>query len=98
LKLAAIGRGDLVLVSKGGRHFYARVSEISVGVVRFVPIERGVSYRHASAREIVDLWRHARRRRGPGEASVAEEGPPALAPAGQLSLASRLERPDAGPR
>jgi len=92
LKLAAIGPGDLVLVSKGGRHFYARVPEISGGVVRFVPIERGVSYRHASAREIVDLWRHARRRRLPDEASVVEEGPPALAPAGQLSLAGRLER------
>jgi hypothetical protein len=49
LKLAAIGPGDLVLVSKGGRHFYARVSEISVGVVRLEPVERGVSYRHASA-------------------------------------------------
>jgi len=95
LKLAAIGPGDLVLVSKGGRHFYARVSEISVGVVRFVPIERGVSYRHASAREIVDLWRHARRRRGPGDASVAEEAPPELPPRGQLSLAGRLQRPGA---
>jgi len=92
MKLAAIGPGDLVLVSKGGRRFYAKVSGISNGVVRFEPTGRGVSYRHASAREIVDLWRHARRRRRPGEASVAEEGPPALAPVGQLSLAGRLAR------
>jgi len=98
VKLAAIGPGDLVLVSKGGRRFYAKVAETSGGVVRFEPVERGVCYRHASAREIVDLWRHARRRRGPGDASVAEHAPPALAPVGQLSLAGRLERPGAGPR
>ena len=96
MKLAAIGAGDVVLVSKGGRRFYAKVSEISDGVVCFEPLERGISYRHASAREVIDLWRHARRRRGPDEASVAEEGPPALPPSGQLSLAGRLERPNTG--
>lgn len=71
----------------------AKVSGISKGVVRFEPIERGVSYRQASAREIVDLWRHARRRQRPGEASVAEEVPPAHPPVGQLSLAGRTQRP-----
>ena len=70
MKLASIGYGDLVLVSKGGRRFHARVLEVSSGTVRFEPIERGISYRHASARELVDHWRHARRRRGPGEPSL----------------------------
>jgi len=90
LKLAAIGVGDLVLVSKGGRRFHARVVEVSSGVVRFQPIERGVSYRHASARELIDHWRHARRRRAPGEPTLEEQAPPALAPKEQLSLAGKL--------
>ncbi len=93
MKLSSIGPGDLVLVSKGGRRFYAKVEEISGGVVRFEPIQRGISWRHAGPREVVDHWRHARRRRRVDEASVAEEGPPPLPPAGQLSLAGRLERP-----
>ena len=95
VKLAAIGPDDLVLVSKGGRQFYAKVHGISSGVVRFEPIERGVSYRHASAREVVDLWRHARRRRSGEGSGFDEEAPPSLPPAGQLSLAGALERPRA---
>ena len=93
MKLASIGRGDLVLVSKGGRRFHARVLEVARGTVRFEPIERGISYRHASARELVDHWRHARRRRPAGEPSPDEESPPPLPPKEQLSLAGRLGRP-----
>ena len=93
MKLASLGAGDLVLVSKGGRRFHARVVEVSRGTVRIEPIERGVSYRHASARELVDHWRHARRRRQPGEPSAEEQAPPALPPAEQLSLAGQLSRP-----
>ena len=93
MKLATIGAGDLVLVSKGGRRFYARVLEVSRGTVSFEPIERGISYRHASARELVDHWRHTRRRRGPGEPSAEEEAPPLLAPKEQLSLAGQPGRP-----
>lgn len=89
MRVSSIGVGDLVLVSKGGRRFHARVMEISRGVVRFDPIERGVSYRHASGRELVDHWRHARRRRGPGEPSAVDEAPPALPPVEQLSLTGR---------
>ena len=79
MKLASIDKGDLVLISKGGRRFHARVLEISRGTVRFEPIERGISYRHASARELVDHWRHARRRRQPGEPE-APQAPPPLPP------------------
>ncbi len=96
VKLASLGAGDLVLVSKGGRRFHARVVEVSRGTVRIEPIERGVSYRHASARELVDHWRHARRRRSPGEPTPEQEAPPALPPKGQLSLAGKLDRPAAG--
>ena len=91
MRLSAIGTGDLVLVAKGGRRFHARVVEVSEGVVRLEPIERGISYRHASARELVDHWRHARRRRPPGEPTVEEQAPPPLAPKEQLSLAGKLD-------
>jgi len=93
VRLASLGVGDLVLVAKGGRRFHARVVEVSRGTVRFEPIERGVSYRHASARELIDHWRHARRRRQAGEPTAEEQAPPALPPAEQLSLAGKLGRP-----
>ncbi len=79
-----------MLVSKGGRRFHARVLEVSHATVRLEPIERGISYRHASARELVDHWRHARRRRAPGEPTLEEQAPPALPPKEQLSLAGKL--------
>ena len=90
MKLAAIDKGDLVLISKGGRRFHARVLEVARGTVRFEPIERGISYRHASARELVDHWRHARRRRRP-DGPEPEEAPPPLPPKEQLSLAGKLD-------
>ena len=96
MKLASIDSGDLVEVSKGGRRFYAKVTAVESGVVRFEPVGRGVSYRHASAREVIDHWRHARRRRRPGEPEDA--GPPAAQPRAQLSLAGRGERPPEGSR
>lgn len=97
MKLAAIDKGNLVLISKGGRRFHARVLEVARGTVRFEPIERGISYRHASARELVDHWRHARRRRRPGEAEP-QEAPPALPPKEQLSLAGKLDTRAGEPR
>jgi len=93
VKLATIGPGDVVLVSKGGRRFYAKVLGVSKGVVGVEPIERGVSYRHVSARELVDHWRHARRRRAADEPGPQEQAPPPPAPKEQLSLAGQLDRP-----
>ena len=57
MRLACIQPGDLIHVNKGGRHVYAKVVEIRSGVVQFEPLCRGVSYRHASAREIIEHWR-----------------------------------------
>ena len=90
MKLASMACGDLVLVSKGGRRLHARVLEVWHGTARFEPIERGISYRHASARELVDHWRHTRRRRGPWEPSLEDEAPPPLPPKEQLSLAGKI--------
>jgi hypothetical protein len=59
-----IDPGDLVLVNKRGRLFHARVRAVDpTGVFRVDPIERNISYREATAREIADHWRHAGRPR-----------------------------------
>ena len=81
MRLEHIRTGDIVLVSKGGRRFHATVGQVKDGVVAFEPIERGISYRHASAREVVDVWRRAAQA---GSREIAK---------GQLSLAGRLDQP-----
>lgn len=70
-----------MLVSKGGRRFHATVRQVKDGVVAVEPIERGISYRHASAREVVDVWHRATQA---GSREIAK---------GQLSLAGRLDQP-----
>lgn len=65
MRTRGIQRGDLVLVSKKGRLFHARVAGLgATGGFTVTPIERNVSYRQASAREIVDHWSHAARDTG----------------------------------
>jgi hypothetical protein len=92
VRLASVQPRDIVLVSKGGRRFHAHVRGIRGGVVEFAPIERGISYRHASAREVLEVWHRPRARRHPGEEDLHPL--PAVSKA-QLSLAGRLDRPAA---
>ena len=62
MRTRGIHRGDLVLVSKKGRLFHARVAGLgATGGFAITPIERNVSYRQVSARDIVDHWSHATR-------------------------------------
>ncbi len=64
MRTRAIHRGDIVLVNKKGRLFHAKVQGLgATGGFAVVPIERNVTYRQASAREIVDHWAHAARDR-----------------------------------
>lgn len=66
MRTRSIHPGDLVLVSKKGRLFYARVAGLgATGGFAVAPLERNVSYRQAAAREIVDHWAHAGRDAGP---------------------------------
>jgi hypothetical protein len=70
VRTRAIHRGDIVLVNKKGRLFHAKVQGLgATGGFAIVPIERNVSYRQASAREVVDHWAHAARDQGDGPAS-----------------------------
>ncbi len=61
-----IAPGDIVQVDKKGRRFYAIVEQLDQAESgRFEldvrPIERGISFRTASVREIVGVWRKSRR-------------------------------------
>jgi hypothetical protein len=60
-----IGAGDIVLIDKRGRRFHALVTELEqlesgrfALVVR--PLDSRVSYRTASVREVLEVWRKRR--------------------------------------
>jgi hypothetical protein len=62
----SIGAGDIVLIDKKGRRFHALVTELEqLESGRFElavrPIDPRISYRSASVREVVEVWRKARR-------------------------------------
>jgi hypothetical protein len=61
-----IGPGDIVLVDKKGRRFHALVTELQqLDSGRFElalrPLDSRVSWRSASVREVIDVWRRAGR-------------------------------------
>jgi hypothetical protein len=61
-----IGAGDIVLVDKKGRRFHALVTELEqLESGRFElavrPLDSRISWRTASVREVVEVWRRARR-------------------------------------
>jgi hypothetical protein len=60
-----IGPGDIVEVDKKGRRFHAVVESLEqAGSGRFElelePLQRGVSYRRATVREVVGVWRRVK--------------------------------------
>jgi hypothetical protein len=61
-----IGAGDIVLVDKKGRRFHAQVDELQQldsGRFELVvrPLDSRISWRTASVREVVEVWRRVRR-------------------------------------
>ena len=61
MRTRAISPGDLVMVNKRGRVFYARV--LGTGATAGLSVEprdRRICWRQAAAREVVDHWTHAR--------------------------------------
>ena len=61
----AIGPGDIVLVDKKGRRFHALVTELEqleTGRFELVvrPLDSRISYRTASVREVLEVWRKRR--------------------------------------
>ena len=60
-----IGAGDIVLVDKRGRRFHALVTELEqLESGRFElavrPLDSRISYRTATVREVIEVWRRAR--------------------------------------
>ena len=63
-----IGAGDIVLLDKKGRRFHALVTELEqleTGRFELVvrPLDSRISWRTASVREVVEVWRRAGRPR-----------------------------------
>jgi hypothetical protein len=61
-----IAPGDIVLVDKKGRRFHAQVTELEQlesGRFELIvrPLDSRISWRTASVREVVDVWRKVRR-------------------------------------
>jgi hypothetical protein len=61
-----IGAGDIVLIDKKGRRFHAEVTELEQldsGRFELVvrPLDSRISWRTASVREVVEVWRRVRR-------------------------------------
>jgi hypothetical protein len=60
-----IAPGDIVQVDKKGRRFHALVTALDQGdsgrfELEFRALERGITFRTASVREVVGVWRKAR--------------------------------------
>jgi hypothetical protein len=60
-----IAPGDVVEVDKKGRRFHALVRSLDQDAKGFFhlelqPFDRRVSYRHATVREVVTVWRRVR--------------------------------------
>jgi hypothetical protein len=60
-----IGAGDIVLVDKKGRRFHALVTELErleSGRFELIvrPLDSRISYRTASVREVLEVWRKRR--------------------------------------
>jgi hypothetical protein len=72
MELATVRPGDIVRVDKKGRVFEAFVLAKRDGVLEIEPIQRGISYTTASAREVVGHWarRGRPRNRRLGEGST----------------------------
>ena len=61
-----IGAGDIVLLDKKGRRFHAQVTQLEQldsGRFELVvrPLDSRISWRTASVREVVEVWRRVRR-------------------------------------
>lgn len=57
-------RGDIVEVNRGGRLFFALVTDTATLAIR--PLCKGISYRSATPRQVVGIYRRAKGSRIPG--------------------------------
>jgi hypothetical protein len=91
MRLRSIAPGDIVLVNKRGRVFHALVrGRTAAGDLLVDPLDRRITYRHATAQEINDHWRRGDRRDGEpgapadGQLALIEPDPPAPSRGGRF--------------
>jgi hypothetical protein len=61
----AIGPGDIVEIDKKGRHFHALIVSLTQGEsgrfdLELRPLDSRITYRQATVREVVTVWRRSR--------------------------------------
>ncbi|HWC27916.1 MAG TPA: hypothetical protein VG474_15100 [Solirubrobacteraceae bacterium] len=85
MQLSSVDSGDIVLVDKKGRVFHAVVEAIDGQQLKVAPIERHNTWRTATAKEIIGIWRASkatRTRRGdPGRNDTSSDEQDAPIPA-----------------
>lgn len=64
MTIASVKEGDIVEVDKGGRLFFALVTDRRRGLA-IKPLSSGITYRSASAREVVGHYRRSKGSRVP---------------------------------
>ena len=74
MELASVRPGDIVRVSRKGRVFEAFVLAKSEGRSEIEPIQHGIIYSTASAREVVCHWAVGGRPRTPRPGQIGEAG------------------------
>lgn len=60
MNIAGVKPGDIVHVDKKGRRFHAVVQGKEGRELLLMPIERNISYRSATSREVCAHWRKSR--------------------------------------
>ncbi|MTD47130.1 hypothetical protein GKE82_24640 [Conexibacter sp. W3-3-2] len=53
--------GDLVEIDRKGRRFLAIIDTIDTGHLTLTPLQRGISYREATSREVVRAYKRVSR-------------------------------------
>ena len=71
MNLASLKAGDIVEIDKKGRRFFAIFkrrlgigASLAGGDLVIQPLQRGVSYRQATSREVVGVWHANKQTRG----------------------------------
>lgn len=73
MRLNGVKAGDLVLCDVKGRRFHAEVTDTpGDGDLQVRPLTPAVTYRHVTARQVLEHWRKAHR---PGPSASADPAP-----------------------
>jgi hypothetical protein len=63
MRLSAVSPGDIVECDVRGRRFYAFVTRVAGSEAEVNPFHAAITYRHVTARQVIQHWRKAGRKR-----------------------------------